>query len=197
VFAFPDSAYSESYLLGEAFESRALRVGSVDASLDAHALTRGTSVPEAPLAFVRSGGALPLDILGTTWAVLLIVSDDFLRVLSENSFTGWRTYPVHIRAFGKEVVGYHGLAITGRAATPDWSRSPVVDRLPFVPGGQPYKTHIGIFITGNLWDGSDLFLPEGTSLVIVRQRVADALRQARVSNVLLRQLDTFQREWAE
>jgi hypothetical protein len=197
VFAFADSAYSESYLLGEAFEPRALRVDTVDAALDAHALTRGEAVPEAPLAFVRSEGALPLDIVGTTWAVLLLVSDDFLRVLTTNAFTGWRSYPVQIRAFEKEVVGFHGLAITGRSATPDWSRSPVVDRLPFVPGGQPYETRVGIFITDNLWDGSDMFLPEGTSLVIVRQRVADALREARVSNVLLRRLDTFQREWEE
>jgi len=197
VDVFPDSAYGELFVLGEAFEPRALRVTTVTASLDAHAITRGEAAPEAPLAFVRSEGALPLDILGTTWAVLLLVSDDFLRVLTANAFTGWRSYPVHVRAFEKEVLGYHGLAITGRSATPDWSRSPVVDRLPFVPGGKPYKTHVGIFITGNLWDGSDLFLPEGTSLVIVRERVADALRGAGISNVLLRRLDEFQREWAE
>lgn len=104
--------YERFFVLGEDFTPRALRVKAVDELDDPAAITRAERTPPSPLRFERDEGDVPLDWLGTTWAVLDIVSDRFIACLRARNFSGWTTYAVEITA-GAPVEGYHGLAITG------------------------------------------------------------------------------------
>lgn len=108
--------YSRFYALDEGFDRGAVRVRAVDEIPDPSALTRAEVLPDKPIRFVRDEGARLLDFVGTTEAVLTLVSDRVISAFREASFTGWTTYAIDIREWDNEQLsGYHGLAVTGRS----------------------------------------------------------------------------------
>jgi hypothetical protein len=109
--------------------------------------------------------------------------------LREHDFTGWTTYPVELYdKAGQAVPGYHGLAVTGRTGPIDPDLSPVMTVPPPVPEGKAMPHRIGHRFWPETWDGSDLFSPEGTMLVLGVQEVRDALVEAKVTNVESRRI---------
>jgi hypothetical protein len=160
--------YSRFYVLGEGFQRGALRVDAVDEIPDPWALTRAEALPDRPIRFRRDEGARLLDYVGTTLAVLELVSDRVISVLRNESFTGWTTYPVDIREWdGQQLSGYHGLGVTGRCGPIDDSLSPIEILPPAAPGGEAMPHHIGLLFPPDTWDGSDNFTPMGSAFVFM------------------------------
>ena len=181
--------YERYYVLGEAFKRGAFRVHALGEIPDPYALTRAEIEPSEAICFHHDEGRRLYDLVGTTWAVLDLVSDRVTSVLADNGFTGWTTYPVAIYDDrGDAIPGYHGLAVTGRCGPIDERLSPVVTLPPAVPEGEAQPHRIGLRFHPETWDGSDVFTPEGTAHVFVAQRVRDALVEAKVTNMTLRPL---------
>ena len=113
---------ASTFLLSDALSRGALRV-EPRMHLDEMAVLRGQ--PERkPLEFVHAEGRRRLDLVGTGYAMLYLVSDRFIDVLSGAKFTGWTTYPVRIvDESGHEVSGYHGLSVRGRSGALDPERA--------------------------------------------------------------------------
>lgn len=173
--------YSRFFVLGETFDCGAFRVRSVDDDLDPFALTRAERTPRQPVQFRRDEGMHLYDFIGTTWAVLYLVSDRIINLLADRKFTGWTTYPVEIRDGSDDLVpGYHGLAVTGRCGPIDDTLSPIEVLPPPVPGGKSMPHHLGLRFQPATWDGSDLFTPEGTGFVFLTESVADGLLQLKL-----------------
>src|SRR4051794_1389400 len=106
--------YARLFVLGEGSTPDAVRVKAEDDISDPYALTRGEVNPAEPLRFRWVEGSRPYDLIGTTWAVLDIVSERFVAVLRDAGFSGWSIYPVDLRdGDGTALRGYHGLAATG------------------------------------------------------------------------------------
>src|SRR5436189_5224916 len=137
--------YRRFFALGEHFARgtfRAHALGEIPGG-DPYALTRGELEPEALVRFHHDEGSRIKDHIGTTWAVLHLVSDHFVGVL--DGFSGWRTYAVEIYdERGRFVPGYHGLAVTGRCGQIDNELSPVMVLPPPVPQGEGLPHRIGI-----------------------------------------------------
>ena len=180
--ARPGCDYAGFSTVSDGSEPRALVVEPEDPEWkgdprwDSNALFRGDWDPPRPLRFKRAEGSIPLDFVQTTLFVPYLVSDRVVEALSDLS--GWRTFAVDFE-------GYHGLSITGRSGPPvdEWSEEVTIP--PRAPGGRPGRRLKGLYFDPDEWDGSDVFVPDGTAFVIVRGAVADALRKIGATNVLL------------
>jgi Immunity protein family (Imm11) len=190
--------FSRFHLMEEGFERGALRVRSrSELPADAIHLTRAEAEVVEPIIFDWDEGQRRYDLVGTTWAVLDIVSDRFAALLRERGLTGWRTYPVAICGKdGEAVSGYHGLAVTGRCGPIEWERSERVILPPSVPKGRTRAGWRGLYFTPESWDGSDLFVPaDGGGYVIVTDAVKNASEDRRLTNVTFTRLTEFERIW--
>lgn len=158
--------------------------GIFEADLDtALALTRGELQSHAPITVRHEmGRGRPGDVTWTTLAIPVVVSLRVVDLLSDNAFTGWSTYPVHVLdREGQVIDGYYGLAITGRCGPIEPSQSEVVFR--DLPGGRVPALK-GMFFDPASWDGSDLFMSvEQNALRFVREDVKSALEIAKVRNL--------------
>jgi hypothetical protein len=83
--------YRRFYALGEHFARGTFRVHSLGElpGRDPLSLTRAEVEPEQPVRFHHDEGSRIKDHIGTTWALLHLVSERFIAAL--DGFTGWRT----------------------------------------------------------------------------------------------------------
>ena len=134
------------------------------------------------------GRKKPSDIINTTLAIPVLVSDRVVGILKAGQFSGWRTYPINLFAKdGARIPGYHGLAVHGRCGPIDNSRAVKLQAI--YPGGV-FPTWRGLFFDPATWDGSDLFMPAGeVGWILAVDAVKRAFEKAKVSNVLFTPLD--------
>jgi hypothetical protein len=129
-------------------------------------------------------GKTPYDLVGTGFAAFHLISDRVVASLRGEGFTGWRSYPAAVHTKGGEVIsGYQGLVVTGKCVPTD----PTAAREALAPPpnrrGQSTLVRQGLYFDPATWDGSDLFVPEGTGWIIVMEPVKEALTRARVTNI--------------
>ena len=138
------------------------------------------------------GSKKPSDLIGTTMATPLLVSDRVVTLLRDEGFTGWRTYAVDLVGHdGAPIPGYHGLAIHGRCGPIDDSKSVQVPQQ--FPGGV-FPVWIGMYFDPDTWDGSDLFMSEdGKGSKFVIENVKRAFHKAKIRNVQFEPLEEVER----
>jgi hypothetical protein len=138
------------------------------------------------------GSKKPGDIIWTTFATSLLVSERVVTLLRDAGFTGWRTYAVDLVGYdGAPIPGYHGLAIHGRCGPIDDSKSVQVPKQ--FPGGV-FPVWMGMYFDPDSWDGSDLFMSEaGGGWKFVVEDVKRAFQKAKIRNVRLTRLDEVER----
>ncbi len=152
--------------------------------VDPFALTAAEYRPPSPRRYRPVLGRVPKDFITAT-DLTSVVSERFVDVLERGRFTGWTLYPVEIvRKDGRSVQGYHGLAVTGRCRIDNELTRPAIFP-PLIPGLPPRRGWNGLFFDPGSWDGSDIFLGEGTGFVIVIHAVRLALEAASISNLLM------------
>jgi hypothetical protein len=192
---------SEAFDLSEGYEGlgpggRALRVSSRELLHNDVAFARGEARPTEPIEFVRDEGRTPHDVVGTTYASLILVSERFLDVLREHRFSGWATFPVRVFLDeGTELDGYHGFAVIGRAGPIDDSLSEEVILPPPAPHGRARRGLRGACFPAESWDGSDVFACGESSAVTVTEAVKQALEEAEITNVAFKRLSEIERIW--
>ncbi len=181
--------FSALYAMGDAFRRGALTVKWVDDSIDPWALLDGRMQPASAVVFRHALGKTPMDLVTATHVAIDLISDRTYRLLREEAFTGWETYPVEIYGKrGESIDGYRGLRVTGRCGKLDNSRSQRVWRPPKVPEADPYQAWMGRFFDPESWDGSDFFLPPGTAHVFVVERVKISFEREKLTNFAFHRL---------
>jgi hypothetical protein len=136
-------------------------------------LSNGTSVILDSLPVRIDQGKKFYDILSFQDPHNFAVSERIYNLLIQEGITGWRSYPLAIEGADEK---YYGMQITGRAGPP----------LASIPIG---------FIDGmdfdrNTWDGSDMFLLEGTLFTIFSERLRNLLVKNKTSNLELDEIST-------
>lgn len=192
--AFP--GFDKIFLLGESGSRRAFRGDlGVETTEEAFALTRAEMHPSHPIPVQWAmGSAKPGDVVHTTYATPIIVSDSVVQLLRSLGFTGWSLYEVSVHdKQGQPVPGYHGFAVAGRCGNIDWAKGIEVPRI--FPAGI-FPVWKGLFFDPDSWDGSDFFMPAQTvGHVLVVEEVKKALERAKIKNVGFTRLDQFERNW--
>ena len=141
-----------------------------------------------PVIFRQSMGKKLCDLLDTEWVSFNLISDRFVKLLEENECTGWKTYPV--RVFDKkgiEIFGYQGLSIIGRSGQIDYNKSTIIEKQ-LVLGGPLVKRYKGKYFDIDTWDKNDFFVPRGTKMVIITEKVAKLIKKNKLTNVYLKNL---------
>ena len=133
------------------------------------------------------GGTKPQDIIWTTYALPVLVSERVVGVLREGHFSGWDVVPVDLRdKAGEPLPTYYYLCIHGHCGPIDKSRSVKIDKI--FPGGV-FPVWMGLYFGESTWDGSDVFMAPGKGFKFVVEPVKRALEKAKVRNVLFTPLD--------
>lgn len=183
----PDSKeldFSRIYVIGYTFKREALHFQAVEKALEWRKLLRGEMRPREAIEFRWDSGSKPQDLMGETYGGLLLVSERFIDTLLEERVTGWGVYPVRLYdKAGFKLSGYHDLAVSGRAGSIDWTKSRIELLPPPVPQGKAMYAEIGMYFEPETWDGSDIFIPEGTSAVCAVDRVKRALQRRKLTNL--------------
>lgn len=180
------------FLLGNAHKRGALHVQPVEPITDPFKVTRGQD--RTKRVFREYMGSRPSDFVGTTEAVLRLVSTRVVDLLHQENVTGWTTYPVEVLSkSGAEIEGYHGFAVTGTCGPIDNSKSPRVWRDPVVPGGERHQVWLGFYPDLTAWEGSDIFGPASTGYIFVTERVKDLLERHKITNLRIQRLTEVER----
>lgn len=182
----------EVFLLGIAHKRGALHLESVEPIADPFRVSRGED--RARRVFRQCMGSRQYDFVGTTHAVIRLVSSRVVELLHREGVTGWATFDVEVLSKrGMPIEGYHGLAITGICGSIDNSKSPRVWREPAVSGGNRYQAWLGLYPDLDSWDGSEVFGPPATGYVFVTERVKNLLERHKVTGVRFQKLTETER----
>ena len=189
--------YDHLYRFGENFRpfARGLRAGPEDNGLDANGITLGIVRPKQAVRFVHASGKRLCDVIWTTYLPLVLISKRLRDLLEHEQLTGWSTYPVSVHANGGNTLcNYFGLSVTGRAGPIDNRRSRKVSRGPKLEKGSKFQRCLGMFFKDDEWDGSDIFVPEKTTFIIMTERAKDAIGALKIPNVEFDSLRTLERD---
>lgn len=128
------------------------------------------------------GRKKPGDVIWTTLAIPVLVSERLITILRDAGFQGFGTYAVNLVGHdGVPIPGYHGLSIHGRCGPIDESKAVQVPRI--YPGGV-FPVWLGMYFDPDTWDGSDLFMPDDPpGAIFVTEEVKRAFEKAKIKNV--------------
>jgi hypothetical protein len=138
-----------------------------------------------PLYFKEvTGGAKRIkDLITAGWPGVYLISERIERSLRTNNITGWKTYDVRVQdKKGEFIEGYFGLSALGRCGPIDYSHCEIVDKR-LVSTGPIVRVYKGLPIALETWDRTDLFLPDGSTAIVVTQKVKDVLRSIKATNL--------------
>ena len=136
------------------------------------------AVPAELTLRILQGSELP-DLICGGWHVY---SQRFLDVLAACQATGYTSFPMRVVRGDLEIPGYFGVKILGRGGPLDAERSGVV----WLPGGTAKAGLKAVYMKEEEWDGSDIFAIPGCGITMhVTERVAEAIRKARLTNIAL------------
>lgn len=189
--AFP--GFASIYALEEPGASRAFRASLELTRDDALALLASEAKRTASISGRWAMGASqPGDIVWTTLALPVLLSERVVGVLREEGFTGWGVVPVDLRGKnGEPLPTYYYLCVRGRCGPSDVGRSTKVDKI--YPGGV-FPIWKGLYFDETTWDGSDFFVAAGTGFKFIVEGVKRAFQKAKVKNALLTPLDEVELE---
>lgn len=191
--------YDKLYYFTEKFgrKQRSFRASPEDAlTLEvSQSLQRAEYHPKEAVTFRHQMGNNIAEVIWTGYVACVLVSTKFRDLLERERFTGWSTYPIVLYGEdSKELQGYVGLSILGRAGVVDFTRSRIASRGPIYEGGPKWKNHLGLFFKDDLWDGSDIFMVEGRSSTFVTERVKQAVAEFNIPNVQFERLSEYEEQ---
>jgi len=148
-----------------------------------------------PVVFKQAYGKKVEDILDTGWPSLYLVSDKFKTVLEESNFTGWKLFAIKVLdKKNLEILVYHGFSITGRCGPIDYCKSEIIEKR-LVPNGPLTKYYKGISFELDKWDKSDFFLLQGNFGIKITQKVAEALKKSKLTNIRLENISEIETDF--
>lgn len=193
--------YSALYKVSDPLGTRAFRAEFGASSEEAVAYSRGDRAPESSIPVTWfMGSKISGDVIWSSLVAPVVVHSRVVDLLAEAKISGWSTYAVKVSSdTGETVPGYVGLAIHGRCAVQDLSRSEIV--LKEYPGGWS-PAFRGHFFAQESWDGSDLVMPDAYDKSraschrFATDRARRVFRKAKVSNLAFTPLSEVQTDTA-
>ena len=164
-------------------------LGDIDpqqfANIDRRELLRGNITPESSINIYHyMGGKHPQDVVWTSLIGVIAMHEKVFKLMENNDISGWKKYPVNVYdRYGKLYDDFAGISVTGKSGPLDWSGSQRVQVLTKSKGSSPLYDLIGATIEHEYWDGSDIFMPEGTTYLLATERLVEILKNINVRNI--------------
>lgn len=119
-----------------------------------------------PLKLIQYAGNKWMDFVIIADIYKYIISSKLIDLLINNNITGWKTFEVELE---RKDLKYFGFLVTGESGA-------VIRET--TPGH--YK---GISIDMSIWDGSDIFRPQGSGLMICNEKVKEVFERNKITNM--------------
>ena len=104
-----------------------------------------------------------------------VISEYFLKVLSKNELTGWKTYPVEIKNINEK---YYGFQIIGKSG-------PLKEK-------KQKGFHIGYEFDKTSWEKTDFFSPENTHLKFLSKKAKEVLNRENLTNIEIENIKSIE-----
>lgn len=145
---------------------------------------------QTPITLRLMQGSRRCDLLTDSLVAFDICSKRLIQTLTEFSGTG--TFPLRLLdKDNKEISGYSGLSVRGVCGPPDWSKARPCTILKKVPTGINQPGRAGIPIDRGTWDGSDVFRPQKTRMILVTERVRKSVEALSGTNVRFTPIEAY------
>jgi hypothetical protein len=132
-----------------------------------------------PLTYKIMLGSRLHDIVSTSYSCIRLINSKVKTIFEENQFTGYKTFPViFLDKNNREIHGYHGLSITGRAGFRNFSSSEIIDKV--LTPDEVIRKYKGYYV--DEWDGSDFFCAKRYTATCITPRVVEALNKNKIGN---------------
>lgn len=138
-----------------------------------------------PITYVKDKPDILADVLDTGNLSLYLISDKIFNVLVNSKATGWLEYPINfIDKDGKTIPGYHGLSISGKSSERDFSYSGIITKQ-IGKNGPKLDYYVGHKIHDDIESLPDIFIPNNTLEILVKEKVAMAIKAIKPTNCSL------------
>ena len=185
--------YNQFYILSDSDLKDALYV-LPNNQLEDYKLFKGELELTSPIIFYPNIGKKANDLIGSGYAGLNLFSSKITSMLMEHYITGWKTYPCEIYDWNSnKIEGYTIFSITGRCGILDFSKSEKVMMPPLGPKGKSIEGLKGLYFEPDSWDGADIFTPEGTKLIFVKEKVKKLFEENSITNITFKKITEFAR----
>lgn len=172
------------YRLYQGFVRGSVRV-TFDSIEAAHSLASFSSIPQGPVLLSQISGYKWLDIVPSSFAEVLLVSQRCRSLLS--GFSGCTFVDTLVRTKqGTYIDNLSILVVTGRSGRIKPEEAQIVWKRA-VPGGPLYEARYGLVFDD--WDGSDIFRPQESSFILVTDKIRDEVLTRQLSNLVLKPVD--------
>jgi hypothetical protein len=136
------------------------------------------------------GGKVLYDWIFTGLVANQLISKRVSDALVEANVTGWDAEPMVLMDGRKEVPNYALLVIVGRSGPLDHSKCPIEVEIFPATGRQVHMQH-GLFFDPESWDGSNLFVPDGSSFLIADAQAKSLIESLGIPTVTFRDIADF------
>lgn len=116
------------------------------------------------------------DVLAFNDGMNKVISDKLLTLLREHSVIGFKTYPVEIKGVKEKYHGFQVIGRSGKYIQPEKKQD-----------SEDYS-FIGVKFDPEMWDGSDVFFPEGTAALTITPRVKEILESSDITNIEIKHI---------
>jgi hypothetical protein len=175
--------FSKFYYLTESIKERGMEISTdgIKESEQNWDVFIGKLTPLKPIQVRLYKNGMRLDY--HSFVETRLLSKNILDVLSRNNIKGWSTYPITLLDKKKQPIeGYVGLVVTGKCG-PTLKEKRERKTKYDAEIDNIYSVYVGFYFDPITWDGSDIFSPEGTAVIIVTEKVKTAFEQAGITNV--------------
>jgi len=119
------------------------------------------------------------DIVSTDYSCIVLINNKVKTIFEENQFTGYKTFPViFLDKNNREIHGYEGLSIIGRAGFRNFSSSEIIDKV--LTPDEVIRKYKGYYV--DEWDGSDFFCARRSTATYITPRVVQAFNKNKIGN---------------
>ncbi|MBE5876395.1 MAG: hypothetical protein E7290_05865 [Lachnospiraceae bacterium] len=134
-----------------------------------------------PIEFIQTSGnaARKPDLIIPSSLGWTLYHKNLIQLFAEKGFTGWESYPVKVFCKNGEVnEDYHAFSVKGVCGHYDVKRSEIIDYTADNGGFiLREKRYLGMYFDSKSWDGTDIFMMENTTRIIVTEPVMQELKR--------------------
>lgn len=189
------SGFDKFYLFGCKMYDGPMTVAPINndtiATPDRKKLFCGDFLNIKPVQFTEVSKGELCDLIVAGAPSFYLISDRITTALSENSITGWGSYPVSIITKSKEeITNYHALYITGKADKADRGLAEKVEVT--LPSKMKKLKDKGYYFSIDSWEGTDFFYHIGSlGAITVTERVKLLFESINATNAEFRKCSEF------
>lgn len=188
-----DDRWKQFWRVKQAHKPGRLRVRCDSPEIE-DAVFEGTFSGELPIRLLWQQGRMRFDLIESNLLFPYLFSTHALDLFQEAGLKGFKRYPTSIDATKGDqgiIDKYEFMGLLGRAGPVLWRETEIVRAVIGDEIRYDVQDHFGLPFDVETWDGSDFFTTQGNAWLLASERVAQIVRDNKLTNIELLSLADF------